>query len=165
MSLASDFKEALSSWATGVSVVAARAGGLEHGVTVSSFTSLSLDPPLVLVCLQTKSTLLPMVAEAGRFSVSVLAADQQGVSTHFASVGRAPGAHSAYLEGGDADGDNQAVPVVRGAAAWLRCALHERLSHGDHVIVMGRVVAAHAEAGRAPLLYHRRGYHDLGARR
>src|SRR5690349_13755757 len=90
MSLTEDFREAMSAWATGVSVVATRADELEYGVTVSSFTSLSLDPPLVLVCLQNKSAILPMIEQVRGFSVSMLAHGQAAESKQFAGSGREP---------------------------------------------------------------------------
>jgi flavin reductase (DIM6/NTAB) family NADH-FMN oxidoreductase RutF len=150
----------MASWTTGVAVMAARAGGLAHGVTVSSFTSLSLDPPLVLVCLHEHSSLLQLVDVARRFSVSVLAHHQKPISSRFALPGREPAARNDELEDVSAGGQ----PVVRDAVAWLACDLHAKFIQGDHVIVVGRVTGAHAHGERSPLLYHRRGYHALGER-
>jgi len=161
MSITDAFKEVMASWATGVAVMAAQAGGVAHGVTVSSFTSLSLQPPLVLVCLHANSGRLPLVLTASRFSMSVLASHQREVSTFFATPGREPVPAIDSLEGSPS-GD---VPIVREAAAWLGCDLHAKFMQGDHVIVVGRVTHAGARPDGAPLLYHRRGYHVLGERR
>jgi flavin reductase (DIM6/NTAB) family NADH-FMN oxidoreductase RutF len=89
--LQSALKDALAAWASGVAVVGARDAEGDHGTTVSSFTSVSIDPPLVLVSLASSARILPPIDASGRFSVSVLAADQQGASTHLATRGRAPG--------------------------------------------------------------------------
>src|SRR5262245_8660671 len=122
MSISDAFKEVMSSWATGVAVMAARAGGLVHGVTGSSFTSLSLDPPLVLVCLHELSSLLQLVDGGRRFSVTVLAEQQGPVSVYFATPGREPAPSVRELE----DVDSAGVPVVKDAVAWLGCDLHAK---------------------------------------
>ena len=85
MALTDDFKNALSGWASGVSVVTTRDAGLAYGLTVSSFTSVSLDPPVVLVCLGHGNRLHEMIASSKRFAVSLLARDQEAASNHFAS--------------------------------------------------------------------------------
>jgi flavin reductase (NADH) len=157
MSLTDDFREAMSAWATGVSVVATRADELEYGVTVSSFTSLSLEPPLVLVCLQNKSAILPMIEQVRSFSISMLSQSQAAESKQFAGSGREPlpRVDAFVREAGSG------LPVVEGALAWVVCSLHARHVQGDHTIVIGRVGAARSEADRRPLLYHRRAYHAL----
>ena len=152
--LAAGFKDALASWASGVSVVTTRAGSLAYGLTVSSFTSLSLDPPLILVCVGTKNRLPSMIRDAGRFAISLLAADQADVSAQLARSGREPGPDlgvpSASTDGG--------LPIVADAIAHLACDLHHELVVGDHTVVVGRVTEASARADRQPLVYHRRGY-------
>lgn len=155
-----EFKDALASWASGVSVVATRAGGLVHGVTVSSFASLSLDPPLVVVCIAARSRLPPMIREAGAFAVSLLSADQGEASAAFARSGREPAPSFPNVP---EDHTRAGLPVVRGAVAYLECALHSEVAVGDHVIVVGRVTEAVASPEKAPLLYYRRRYHTLAA--
>jgi flavin reductase (DIM6/NTAB) family NADH-FMN oxidoreductase RutF len=152
--LAADFKDALASWATGVSVVATRAGGLAYGLTVSSFTSLSLDPPLVLVCVGTQNRLPAMIREAGRFAISLLAADQADISAHLARAGRDPGPDLGVPSAATTSG----VPIVADAIAHLACDLHHELIVGDHTVIVGRVTEASARADREPLVYHRRSY-------
>jgi 3-hydroxy-9,10-secoandrosta-1,3,5(10)-triene-9,17-dione monooxygenase reductase component len=159
MPLVDDFKNALSRWASGVAVVVTEEDGELYGITVSSFTSVSLDPPLVLVCLNRDNRLWSMIARCGVFSISMLAADQQEASNYFASPGREP---TRGFTGGIA-GQRTEVgpPIVDGCAAWLSCELHETLSGGTHAIVIGRVV--HAEAREAaPLLYWNRAYRSVG---
>ena len=176
-----DLKAALASWASGIAVVSTELNGIADGITVSSFTSLSLDPPLVLACLGSGSRLLPAIRQSGRFAVSVLAADQEEASRHFATRGRnrAEGASNGSVgrqPGGmptDPDAGFGTVPVVRtpdgqprvgGAAAWLACTLEALLPQGDHHVVIGRVTAAGADEGRLPLLYFRRAYRAVADR-
>ena len=80
MAIQDDFKSALSSWASGVSVVTVNSGGMLYGLTVSSFTSVSLDPPLVLVCIGTDNRWHRMAEQAGEFAVSILAREQEAAS-------------------------------------------------------------------------------------
>jgi len=157
MSIAADFKDALASWASGVSIVATRAGGLVYGITVSSFASLSLEPPLVLVCVANRNRLPAMVREANGFAISLLSADQGAASAAFARSGREPTPDFDVAEERTARG----LPVVAGAVAYLGCELHSELVVGDHTIVVGRVVEAVASPDREPLLYYRRRYRTL----
>lgn len=158
LALSSAFKAALGSWASGVAVVSAQHGPHPEGTTVSSFTSLSLDPPLVLVCLAPSARVVEVIRGCNRFAVSVLAADQEAASRHFAARGRAPDAGFGDIALGRAP-DGQ--PVVAGAAAHLACRLEAVLPQGDHHIFIGRVEHADVDETRAPLIYFRRGYRSL----
>jgi len=158
MTIATGFKDALASWASGVSVVATRAGGLVYGLTVSSFTSLSLEPPLVLVCVGNRNRLPVMIREARAFAVSLLSADQDEASACFARSGREPAPTFDVAE----ERTSAGLPVVAGAVAYLACELHNELIVGDHTIVVGHVVEAVASPDREPLLYYRRRYRTLG---
>lgn len=158
MDVEQGFKEALSSWASGVSVVTVRdADGLAYALTVSAFSSVSLRPPLISVCVQTENRLPSMVAAAGGFAVSILAWGQQDVSTVFATRGREPSAELEVPTQDVAGGH----PVVVGAAAWLSCELAAAHAEGDHTLLVGRVVATGADPTRGPLLYYRRAYQTL----
>jgi flavin reductase (DIM6/NTAB) family NADH-FMN oxidoreductase RutF len=154
------FKDALASWASGVSVVATRTGDLVYGMTVSSFASLSLDPPLVLACVASKSRLPPMVRTSGRFAVSLLCADQDAASSHLSRSGR----EAAPTLGVEEACTSAGLPVVAGSMAFLDCELHAEIPVGDHMILVGRVVEAVAHPDRAPLLYYRRRYRTLEIR-
>jgi flavin reductase (DIM6/NTAB) family NADH-FMN oxidoreductase RutF len=158
MGLTEDYKDALSSWASGVSIVATRAGGLVYGMTVSSFASLSLDPPLVIACISQKSKLPPMVRESRRFAISLLCADQHDTSAAFARSGREP---APCLVGSDEEQTTAGMPVVAGAMAFLDCELHAELGVGDHTIFVGRVVEAVTRPDKSPLVYYRRRYRRL----
>ena len=154
-----DFKAALSSWATGVTVVAAEVDDLLYGITVTSFAAVSLEPPLVLVCLKTDGKLPVMVEQTGGFTVSLLARDQEEQANDFARSGREPELRlhdelpGVWSKAGR--------PIVQGAAAWLCCDLHDALVSGDHTIFVGEVVEAVSDPTRTPLIYCRRGYRGL----
>lgn len=143
------FRQVLGHFLSGVTVVAVRHDGETRGMTASAFSSLSLDPPLVLVCVGHKAHLHALLRADGRFSISILAQDQGPVSNHFA--GYAPDVAVTW------DDTFGGTPVVAGALAWLDCAVQELHPGGDHTIVIGRVERA-AVADGAPLAYYRGKY-------
>lgn len=154
------FKGVLSQWASGVSVVTTNHEGLLYGLTVSSFSSLSLDPPLVLVCLHNENRMPDMIRDSGGFAVSILASEQQAASNYFARPGREPTTEFTEIDG---SWSPWAQPVVKGALAHLVCQLHALIPQGDHTITIGRVVGARTAPGEPLLYYHRayRGVRDL----
>lgn len=158
MSIATEFKAALASWASGVSIVSTRADDLVYGMTVSSFASLSLEPPLVIVCIANTSRMPALMRSSQRFTVSLLAADQRDASAAFARSGREP---TPSFEGVAEDRTKSGMPIVAGALAYLDCELHGELPVGDHAIIIGRVVEAVAQPDKSPLLYYRRAYRTL----
>ena len=158
MALEEQFKEALSCWASGVSVVCTKDEGLVYGITVSSFSSLSLHPPLILCCLNNANRMPSMVTSAGGFTVSILGSHQVQASNYFASRGREPSVSFADVESGVAASGR---PYVGGSAAWLDCSLHEAIVQGTHTIVIGRVEEIGADPGRSPLLYFQRAYRTV----
>ncbi len=154
-----DFKGALGSWASGVTVVTTELAGQVYGITVSSFSSLSVDPVLILVSLADSNQLPGMIRESGRFAVSILAADQEDVSRYFATSGRAPA--PAFDPSIPVEAWVTGAPLIAGAIAQLDCSLHEAVPGGDHTIVIGKVLGARYDPGRAPLIYFRRAYRKL----
>jgi flavin reductase (DIM6/NTAB) family NADH-FMN oxidoreductase RutF len=158
MAFTDELKDALASWASGVSVVATRVGGQVYGLTVSSFTSLSLEPPLVLVCLANRSRLTGMIRDAKAFTVSLLADDQHAASSYFATAGREPEATFGNIA---EETTTSGMPAVKDAMAYVSCELFSQLMLGDHTIVVGKVVQAVTRVEREPLLYHRRRYRVL----
>jgi len=141
-------REAFSRWLSGVTIVAARAGGRLHGMTVSAFVPVSLEPPLLLVSLGADAPVLSAIEEAGRFVVNVLAASQRGLATRFADrfpVGAAPFA---------AEGD----PVLAGALASFSCTLEDVRPAGDHRLVLGRIEGIGLGDDAGPLGYFAREY-------
>jgi flavin reductase (DIM6/NTAB) family NADH-FMN oxidoreductase RutF len=154
---AETFCETLSRFPSGLTVVTAKtSGGDAHGSTVSAFSSLSLDPPLVLVALGRSSELLEFLRAERRFGVNVLAAGQEQVGFACGRKGRDKLASVAWTE-------QDGLPRLEGTAAWVACDLHDILPGGDHLIVVGLVTACDAEEVE-PLVYHRRGFHRLGRR-
>ena len=150
------FKRALGHFASGVVVVTTRdRGGRDHGMTVSAFSSLSLDPPLVLACIGHDATLAGPIAEATHVGVSVLAERQEVLSQQFArqDADRFDGAEITRGESG--------VALLDGALAHLECRVVARHDAGDHAIVVGEVIAARTFEGR-PLLYWRGAYARIG---
>lgn len=142
-------------FASGITIVTARdAAGRDHGMTVSSFCSLSLVPPLVLICVERTTELHTVLRAAESFAVNVLASDQELVSRRFAEVdsGRFEGlAFTRALTG---------CALLTGTLATLECAVRGRYDGGDHLIVTGEVIGAEARDGR-PLLYYRGGYTQM----
>lgn len=154
---AAEFKAALSRWASGVSVVTTSHGGLLYGLTVSSFASVSLDPPLILVCLHNDNRMPEMIRQGGGFAVSILGSHQQAASNYFARSGREPTPGFTEIDG---EWTPQGQPVVKGSLAHLVCALHAWIPQGDHTITIGRVIATQVAEGE-PLVYYNRGYRSV----
>jgi flavin reductase (DIM6/NTAB) family NADH-FMN oxidoreductase RutF len=153
-----DFKAALGSWCAGVTVVTTRQDDLVYGITVSSFTSLSLDPRLILVCLADSNRLPRMIEQTQRFAVSILAEGQEQVSSYFAVSGREP--VPAFEEFGTIEWYTGS-PIIDGALAHLDCELHEAIHAGDHTIIIGHVLGAATQPEQKPLLYFRRAYRTV----
>ncbi len=158
MATSDEFKSAMSAWASGVTVVTSRADGLAHGITASSFTSVSLDPPLILVCINTHSPLCELITTSGRFAVSVLERGQEAASNHFASRGREP---KAVLDGVPMTATSDDLPLVEGALGTLACDLHESITLGDHLVAVGKVTEAASGDSGSPLVYWSRAYRGV----
>ncbi len=142
------FREVMARVPTGVTVVSARTGAASiWGVTVNSFTSVSLDPPLILVCIDRGAASHDRLVSAEVFAVSVLADDQAVVAKRFAT-GPVETRFEHFAWHTAPDGS----PVLDGAAAWLECETTEVMPAGDHSIVLGRVRTSGA-SGRAALLF------------
>jgi flavin reductase (DIM6/NTAB) family NADH-FMN oxidoreductase RutF len=150
-----DFRRALGHFATGVTVVTTSdAEGRPSGLTVSAFSSLSLDPPLILVCVDHKSQTYPALLERGRFAVNVLATGHEAVSRRFASstLDKFDGvAHRRSPEG---------LPLLDDALAHIECATLNTHVEGDHTIFVGRVERVTVGNGE-PLLYFKGKYGRL----
>jgi len=152
------FRRTLGQFASGVTVVTTRdASGRPLGLTVSSFCSVSLHPPLVLVCLDRRSDANAGIEESRLFAVSVLSEDQEEVSRRFAAPGHDKFAGFAFLEG------RQGLPLVPAALAHVQCKVRSRHDEGDHLVWVGEVLALAVAPGR-PLLYQAGAYHSLAGR-
>ncbi|WP_329381545.1 flavin reductase family protein [Streptomyces sp. NBC_01351] len=147
------FKEAMSCVATPVSIVTGMSDdGQPFGATVSAFTSLSIDPAMVLIALDRRSRTLDMIRESGRFGLNVLGADQDDLAMAFAAKG---GIDKFY---GTSWSIDAGLPRISQASAWVASTVDDLVDGGDHVIVLGRVDAAESTGDKAPLVYHRRSF-------
>ena len=154
------FREAMGSFPTGVTVVTvARDDGSMHGITVNSFSSVSLDPMLVLVCLNETSRGVGLIERAGVFAVNVLSAGQQDVSHWFAHRYRPGG--SAMFDGVPFEPAATGCPVLADATASFDCRLRQSHRAGDHLIVLGEVVALVHRPELEPLIFHAGSYRSL----
>ena len=154
------FRRAMGSFPTGVTVVTvASDDGCMHGITVNSFSSVSLDPMLVLVCLNEASRAVGLIEHAGAFVVNVLSAGQQDVSRWFASQYRPSG--STMFDGVPFEPGATGCPVLVDAAASFDCRLRQSHQAGDHLIVLGEVVALVHRPQLEPLIFHAGSYKSL----
>lgn len=147
------FRRALGNFATGITVVTAQsAKGERIGLTVNSFNSVSLDPPLILWSLDKRSAdSMELIRNAGHFAINVLAADQLDLSNQFARPQKDKFNGIKFSEG------MGRAPLLKECAANFQCELHQTIDAGDHWILLGRVLAFD-DFGRAPLLYHQGAY-------
>jgi flavin reductase (DIM6/NTAB) family NADH-FMN oxidoreductase RutF/DNA-binding IclR family transcriptional regulator len=147
------FRQVLGQYPTGVCVVTASGGeGARAGFVVGSFTSVSLDPPLVAFFPDRSSTSWPKIEAAGRFCVNILAADQEDVCRRFASKA------ADKFEGVTCRETPSGAPIIEGAVAWIDCELELTQDTGDHFLVLGLVTALDIESSSLPLLFFQGGY-------
>lgn len=154
-----DFRSALGSFATGVTVITTSGEGHAYGMTANAFSSVSLDPPLVLVCAKSVSEGSEHLEANGCFAVNILAAEQEPLSRYFSSKDR-PRGGDAFREVSHRKGVSGS-PLLDGVAAYLDCRLHETHATGDHKIFIGEVLALEVNAEVSPLLFHGGGYRYL----
>jgi flavin reductase (DIM6/NTAB) family NADH-FMN oxidoreductase RutF len=151
-----DLRKAFGSFATGVTVVTTESeGNGPIGFTANSFTSVSLDPPLLLVCLAHGMRSFPVFEQSAHFAVNILADDQQDISGTFASRGADKFASVRWRAG------HTGSPLLEGVVAWFDCEVHQRILAGDHTILIGRIVD-YAYENRAPLGFCGGGYLRFG---
>ncbi|HEX6290964.1 MAG TPA: flavin reductase family protein [Herpetosiphonaceae bacterium] len=149
------FRQALSQFASGVTVVTTAYEGSYHGITVSAFSSLSLDPPLVLVCIDRRGRSHELLAKAGVFAVNILSEERADLSQHFASRIEDKFANVDYHLG------QTGVPLLDGALTTIECRLVNQWPGGDHSIFVGEVVGAAVHDEADALVYHRGRYRRL----
>jgi flavin reductase (DIM6/NTAB) family NADH-FMN oxidoreductase RutF len=150
-----DFRRVLGHFATGVTIVTTcDADERPTGLTASAFSSVSLDPPLVLICVDHKSQSYPALREAGRFAINVLHLEHEPISRRFATTRLDKFEGVAFRMG------ELGVPLIEGALAHLECRTVNAHVEGDHTIFVGRVESIQVGEGE-PLLYYRGRYHRL----
>lgn len=153
-----EFRSALSRFASGVSVVTTKdAAGKLHGITVSAFSSVSLSPPLVLICIEKATGSHYAFLESGLYVVNILSAEQAELSERFAS--QVPDKFAGVEISLNTDG----IPALTGCIASIECRVKQTCDGGDHTIFIGEVESAASHNGD-PLLYFRSDYHIVGGR-
>jgi len=153
------FRSTMGAFATGVTVVTTVGHDELYGMTVNAFSSVSLDPPLVLICVNKSSRGHQLIRRSAVLSVNVLAAGQTDLARRFAARDRPRGwqALAGVPFGRGANG----CPVIEGAAAHIDCEARRMYAAGDHVIVVGAVIGMSNEPDAVPLLFHRGRYRVL----
>ena len=155
---ADQLRAAMRAWTSGVTVVTAVYEGEQHGMTVSSFTSISLDPPLIVISLQTVSRTHDMVVKAGAFGVTILAASQQALSERFANRQPSMGER---LDGLETETLVTGAPFIKGGLAYMDCRVTQTIQSGMNTLFIAEVVAVRGDDHDSPLVYHDRTYHRL----
>jgi flavin reductase (DIM6/NTAB) family NADH-FMN oxidoreductase RutF len=155
---AEQLRTAMRAWTSGVAIVTAAYDGQQHGMTVSSFTSISLDPPLIVVSLQTSSRTHALVSRAGAFGVTILAAGQEEMSERFANR---PAGRNHGLDGLQTETFVTGAPLIRGGLACLDCKVSQAVPVGKNTLFIGEVVAVRGDDHDLPLIYHDRTYRRL----
>lgn len=161
-----EFREVLGHFATGVTVTTVRAEGpggpILHGMTANAFASLSLDPPLVLVCVDRATGMHDLITQAEGFAVTILTRQQEGLARHFASPRRPEGVeqfNGVAWQPGPASG----APVLHDGLAYVDCSRYGLVDGGDHTIVVGRADAVRVlRDDGEPLLFYQARYRSLG---
>ena len=150
------FRDSMGRFATGVTVMTTRGEGIAPmGMTVNSFSSLSLEPPLVMWNIQRQSECLPAFARAPGFAANILGCDQEAISRRFAQQGDHSLDPLEYRIG------RSGQPVLKGCLASFECQLWRRYEGGDHIIIIGRVIEMEARPTGKPLLFYSGQYHEI----
>ena len=160
-------RQAMRSWTTGVTVVTSCHAGTHYGMTVNSFTSISLDPPVVSVALANTTRTHHLVQQSGVFAVTILEEGQGAISDRFA--GKVVGAAQADLQpemvdrfmGIETFALSTGAPLIKGGAAYLDCQVINQIDVGTTTVFLGKVIAVQLTGGGKPLVYFNRIYRRL----
>ncbi len=152
------FRQAMRSWATGVTVVTSAHNQARHGMTVSSFTSLSVTPPQVLIAISHHARTRQLILDSGFFGATILSAEQQELSDRFA--GRIPETEDRF-EGLETFNLVSGVPLLTSGLACVDCRVVHSLDSGEHTIFVGEVLAAQTFSAENPLIYFNRQYRKV----
>lgn len=150
------FRQAMRAWTTGVAIITARRGDVQQGMTINSFTSLSLDPPLIMVALQGHTHTHDLVKETGEFGVTILAEDQRDLSLRFAR-------HEVEdrFAGVETEALGLSAPHIQGGLAWFDCRVRQSHEVGKNTLFIAEVEAVRVFRAGRPLVYHNREYWGL----
>lgn len=150
------FRKVMRDYPTGVTIVTSISGGKPVGGTMNSFTSVSLNPPLVAVFITAGSHTAQAIADSGKFNVNILGSDQEGDARKFAD----PDSAMRFPEDHFYSGRN-GMPVINGSIACLECTLEDQVPVADHIMFLGRVTAANQLREGNPILYYHRKFLNL----
>jgi flavin reductase (DIM6/NTAB) family NADH-FMN oxidoreductase RutF len=156
-----EFRSTVGAFATGVTVVTTRGEEHAYGMTANAFSSVSLDPPLILVCVINPSEGADHITRNGVFAVNILSVDQEPLSRYFASRDR-PRGLDAFRDVPHRLGASGS-PILEGAAAFMDCSVHAMHEAGDHLIFIGEVLELDVQDDGTPLVFHGGGYRLLEA--
>ena len=151
-------RHAMRAWTTGVAVVTASHDGQQYGMTVNSFTSISLEPPLISVALKQLTHTHDLVVKSNEFSVTILSSDQRELSDRFA--GKKPDVHDRF-ENLSTETLAIPAPLITGGMAYLNCRVVQAIPVGENTLLIAEVIAARGEGQGNPLVYHNRVYWEL----
>lgn len=151
-------KSTMRNWVSGVAVITSSFGGESHGMTVNSFTSVSIQPPLIVVTLANQTRTCILVKQSLKFGVTILSDQQREISDRFAGIisedqDRFSGLQVSYL--------NSEIPFLGGGLAWLECVVVNQIDLGFSTLFLAEVLDTRISGGE-PLLYHNRDYYRLG---
>ena len=152
-------RKAMRNWASGIVIVTAQHEDAQHGMTVSSFTSLSLTPPLLAVSLYKTSRTHGLIEASGRFAATILSAEQEDISNIFA--GRVADTENRFA-GLETETLPSGIPVVSGGLAYFDCRVTQKISAGTNTLFIAEVEEVVTNNVGDPLLYFNQGYHSLG---
>jgi flavin reductase len=157
-----DLRTTLGAFATGVTVITTVGKDHAYGMTANAFSSVSLDPPLVLTCVISGTSGSEMICRNGVFAVNILREDQEALSRYFAWRDR-PRAGDAFRDVAHRPARVTGCPLVDNIAAYLDCRVHTTHEAGDHIIVIGEVLAIGIDRSSRPLIFHHGAYRFLEA--
>lgn len=156
----SEFRRAMGQFATGVTIITLDLEGEVHGMTANAFASVSLDPPLVLVCVDHNTRTHAHLHAKKRFGINVLGENQRAISEYYARAER-DHEHAETEAGARFDRTQHETPILRGSLAYLECRLHSAQAAGDHTIFIAEVEDVVVHEGD-PLLFFRAKYRKVG---
>ncbi|MFE5702294.1 flavin reductase family protein [Rhodococcus koreensis] len=152
-----ELRRVFGCYPSGVAALSALVGDQPVGMAVSSFTSVSIDPPLVSACMQANSATWPRLRDCGRLGVSVLAHGQDGICRSLSSK------HGDRFAGVDWESSCNGAVFVHGATLWLDCSIYDELPAGDHTIALLEIHGARARHDHEPLVFHASRFRELAA--
>lgn len=151
-------RRAMRAWTSGVTIVTATHAGQRYGMTVNSFASISLEPPLIAVTLRKLTHTHALVEGSGEFAITLLAADQGYLSDRFA--GKIPGVTDRF-EGVETETLLLDIPLIKGGMAYFNCRVVNAIPAGENTLFIAEVVAAQGNGEGEPLVYHNRVFWKL----